>query len=138
MPKRTHIFLAIFPASRGEITLALRFAKELTDQGDRIIFLASRAELEVFRGRPVEFLPVDEMRNSFESDLNNIVSTYHADSIVLVDILTNSVTMDYYKMPRTFFEKTNLPIIALDVYRLTEDRQKGDLFFNYEADFRYL
>jgi hypothetical protein len=138
MSQRTHIFLATFPASRGEITLALRIAKELTDQGDRIIFLASRAELEVFRGRPVEFLPVDEMRNNFESNMNHLVSSYHADSIVLVDILTNSVTMDYYKMPRIFFEKTNLPIIALDVYRLTGDRQKGDLFFDYEADFRYL
>jgi len=138
MKSRTHIFLAAFPASRGEITLALRIARELNEKGDRIIFVACKIEEEVFRDRPVEFIPVDGMRSNFDAEMSALIERTKADSIVLVDILTNSVTFEYFKVPKTFFEKTKLPVIALDVYRLINGRESGDLFFNRVIDFRYL
>jgi hypothetical protein len=138
MKPRTHVFLAAFPASRGEITLALRIAKELNEKGDRVIFAACKIEEEVFRGRPVEFIPVDSMRNNFNVEMSDLVQRLKADSIVLVDILTNSVTFEYFKVPKTFFEETQTPVIALDVYRLINGRERGDLFFNRVIDFRYL
>jgi hypothetical protein len=135
---RTHLFLAAFPASRGEITLALRIAKELSDHGDRIVFVACKAEEEVFRDRLVNFVPVDSMRNNFDAEMTEAVRHFKADSIILVDVLTNSVTFEYFRVPRTFFEKTKIPIIALDVYRLINGRESGDLFFSRIIDFRYL
>ena len=47
---RTHLFLASYPASRGEITLALRVAFDLHEQGDRIVFLVCESDSKIFSG----------------------------------------------------------------------------------------
>ncbi|HSE40191.1 MAG TPA: DUF6365 family protein [Acidobacteriota bacterium] len=138
MANRTHLFLATFPASRGEITLALRVANDLFEQGDRIVFLACESDSMIFAGKPYTFVPLDRFLPELDKHMSRLVESHHADSLILVDVLTNSVWLKLFNLGSWFFDQKLVPVLALDVYYLKEDRQKGDVFFDHEFDFSYL
>jgi hypothetical protein len=135
---RTHLFLASFPHSRGEITLALRVADQLNQQGDRVVFLACRSDQQVFSGRPFDVILIDQFLNNIDPHLQQAVQSYNADSLILVDVLTNSVTLGHLNTGKWLFTQNTVPVLALDVYHLVGNRQSGDLFVDREIDFRYL
>ncbi len=138
MKNRTHLFLASFPASRGEITLALRVAQDLHQQGDRIVFLGCKSDSMIFSGKPYEFVPIDFMMSNLDDHMTGLVQSHKADSLILVDVLTNSVWLKLLNLGSWFFDQKLVPVLAIDVYHLTEDRQRGDAFLDFEFDFSYL
>jgi hypothetical protein len=134
---RTHLFLASFPASRGEITLALRVAHDLHEQGDRIVFLICKTDAAIFSGKAFEFVVIDSL-TPLDNHLTELVQKYKADSLLLVDLHSNSVWLQSTYQGKWFFEQKLVPVLALDIYHLFNARLRGDVFVDQEWDLSYL
>ena len=118
--------------------MALRVANDLYEQGDRIVFLGCESDRPVFSGKPYDFYPIDLLLHTLDEKMSGFVESYNADSLILVDLLTNSVWLQLMNTGKWFFEQKLVPVLALDVYHLTSERQKGDVFLSHEFDFSYL
>lgn len=137
MKHRTHLFLASFPGSRGEIALALRVAKDLQEQGDRIVFLIRSEHSASFSNTPFEVVTIDSMF-PLDNYMSSLVQTYNADSIILADLHSNSVWLKYSNQGIWFLNQNSVPVFAIDIYHLTEDVKYADAFFDQDYDVSYL
>jgi len=134
---RTHLFLASYPASRGEITLALRVAYDLHEQGDRIVFLICESDSKIFSGKPFELVIIDSLM-PLDNHLTNLVKSYDADSLILVDLLSNSLWLLYLNDGKWFFEQNLVPVLALDIHDIAYQKLFADPFFDHKWDLSYL
>jgi hypothetical protein len=134
---RTHLFLASYPASRGEITLALRVAYDLHEQGDRIVFLICEADSKIFSGKPFEVVLIDSMM-PLDNHLTKLVESYDADSLILVDLLINSLWLLHLNDGKWFFEQNLVPVLALDIHDIAYQNLFADPFFDRKWDLSYL
>jgi len=134
---RTHLFLASYPASRGEITLALRVAYDLHEQGDRIVFLICESDSKIFSGKPFEVVIIDSLM-PLDNHLTNLVKSYDADSLILVDLLSNSLWLLYLNDGKWFFEQKLVPVLALDIHDIAYQKLFADPFFDRKWDLSYL
>jgi len=133
----THLFLASFPGSRGEIALAMRIAKDLHDQGDRIVFLIRNEHASSFSNTPYEIVTIDLMF-PLDDHMPQLIKTYDADSIILADLHSNSIWMKYSNQGTWFLNQDSVPVFAIDIYHLTEDVKSADAFLDQEYDVSYL
>lgn len=133
---RTHLFLASYPASRGEITLALRVAYDLHDQGDRIVFLICESDTKILFGKPFEVVVIDSLM--LDNYLTKLVQSFHADSLILVDLLSNSLWLLYLNDGKWFFEQDLVPVLALDIHDIAYQKLFADPFFDRKWDLSYL
>jgi hypothetical protein len=134
---RTHLFLASYPASRGEITLALRVANDLHEQGDRIVFLVCESDSKIFAGKPFEIVFIDSMM-PLDHHLPKLVQSYDADSLILVDLLSNSLWLLHLNDGKWFFEQQLVPVLALDIHDIAYQKLFADPFFDRKWDLSYL
>jgi hypothetical protein len=134
---RTHLFLASFPGSRGEIALALRIAKDLHDQGDRIVFLIRNEHSASFSSTPYEVVTIDSMF-PLDDHMPELVKTYNPDSIILADLHSNSIWLKYSNQGTWFLNQNSIPVFAIDIYHLTEDVKSADAFLDQDYDVSYL
>lgn len=134
---RTHLFLASYPASRGEITLALRVAYDLYEQGDRIVFLICESDSKIFSGKPFELVLIDSLM-PLDNHLTKLVQSYDADSMILVDLLSNSLWLLYLNDGKWFFEQNLVPVLALDIHDIAYQKLFADPFFDRKWDLSYL
>ena len=137
MKTRTHLFLASFPGSRGEIALAMRVAKDLHEQGDRIVFLIRNEHAASFSGTPFEVVTIDSMI-PLDDFMSELVRSYEADSLILTDLHSNSVWLKYSNQGSWFFNQNSVPVLAIDIYHLTEDVKSADAFLDQEYEVSYL
>ena len=135
--KRTHLFLASYPASRGEITLALRVAFDLHEQGDRIVFLICESDSKIFSGKPFEVVFIDSLV-PLDNHLTKLVQSYSADSLILVDLLSNSLWLLHLNDGKWFFEQQLVPVLALDIHDIAYQKLSADPFFDRKWDLSYL
>lgn len=133
----THLFLASFPGSRGEIALAIRIAKDLHEHGDRIIFLIRSEHTASFASTPYEVITIDSMF-PLDDHMPELVKTYNADSIILADLHSNSIWMKYSNQGSWFLNQNSVPVFAIDIYHLTEDVKWADAFLDRDYDVSYL
>lgn len=133
---RTHLFLASYPASRGEITLALRVAYDLHEQGDRIVFLICESDTKILFGKPFEVVAIDSLM--LDNYLTKLVQSFHADSLILVDLLSNSLWLLYLNDGKWFFEQDLVPVLALDIHDIAYQKLFADPFFDRKWDLSYL
>jgi hypothetical protein len=133
---RTHLFLASYPASRGEITLALRVAYDLHEQGDRIVFLVCESDTQILFGKPFEVVVIDSLM--LDNYLTKLVQSFHADSLILVDLLSNSLWLLYLNDGKWFFEQDLVPVLALDIHDIAYQKLLADPFFDRKWDLSYL
>jgi hypothetical protein len=134
---RTHLFLASFPGSRGEIALAMRIAKDLHDQGDRIVFLIRNEHSASFASTPYEIVTIDSMF-PLDDYMPHLVKTYDAESIILADLHSNSIWLKYSNQGSWFLNQNSVPVFAIDIYHLTEDVKSADAFLDQDYDVSYL
>ncbi len=134
---RTHLFLASYPASRGEITLALRVAFDLHEQGDRIVFLVCESDSKIFSGKPFELVLIDSLF-PLDNHLTRLVHSYGADSLILVDLLSNSLWLLYLNDGKWFFDQQLVPVFALDIHNIANQKLFADPFFDCKWDLSYL
>jgi Family of unknown function (DUF6365) len=134
---RTHLFLASFPGSRGEIALALRIAKDLHDQGDRIVFLIRNEHSASFSSTPYEVVTIDSMF-PLDDHMPELVKTYNPDSIILADLHSNSIWLKYSNQGNWFLNQNSIPVFAIDIYHLTEEVKLADAFLDQDYDVSYL
>ena len=137
MKTRTHLFLASFPGSRGEIALAMRVAKDLHGQGARIVFLIRSEHSASFSGTPFEVVTIDSMF-PLDDHMSGLVRSYDADSIVLTDLHSNSIWLKYSNQGTWFLNQNSIPVFAIDIYHLTEDVKSADAFLDQDYDVSYL
>jgi hypothetical protein len=133
---RTHLFLASYPASRGEITLALRVAYDLHEQGDRIVFLICESDTKILFGKPFEVVVIDSLM--LDNYLTKLVQSFDADSLILVDLLSNSLWLLYLNDGKWFFEQDLVPVLALDIHDIAYQKLFADPFFDCKWDLSYL
>ena len=134
---RTHLFLASYPASRGEITLALRVAYDLHQQGDHIVFLICESDSKIFSGKPFELVFIDSLM-PLDNHLTKLVQSHNADSLILVDLLSNSLWLLYLNDGKWFFEQQLVPVLALDIHDIAYQNLFADPFFDRQWDLSYL
>jgi hypothetical protein len=137
MKNRTHLFLATFPGSRGEISLATHVANDLHQQGDRIVFLIRQEHAASFSGSPYDIVTIDSMF-PLDAYLPQLVQTYEANSLILTDLHSNSVWLKYSNQGGWFFNQNSVPVLAIDIYHLTPDVKSADAFLDQEYDVSYL
>lgn len=137
MKHHTHLFLASFPGSRGEIALALRIAKDLHDQGDSIVFLIRSEHSASFSNTPYEVATIDSMF-PLDDYMPKLVQAYNADSIILADLHSNSIWLKYSNQGEWFLHQNSVPVFAIDIYHLTEDVKFADAFLDQDYDVSYL
>jgi Family of unknown function (DUF6365) len=138
MKNRTHLFLATFPSSVGEITLALRVADDLHQQGDRIVFLICQSHAKIFTDKPYEFVLIDSMMTTLDDHMDELIEKYNPDSLILVDLHSNAVWLNHLKQGTWFFKQNRVPVLAMDIYHLTEKVKYADVFLNHESHVGYL
>lgn len=126
--------MAPFPASRGELTLALRIAHELYAQGDRALFLACKPDAGIFRNTPFEFIPIDDELHNLNAYMKRLIDEYHPDSFILADLITNSAYLGWQKIDPSFLIHPDIPVIAMDVYDLKPGHYTADLFLTESVD----
>jgi hypothetical protein len=134
---KTHLFLASYPASRGEITLALRVAYDLHEQGDRIVFLVCESDSKIFSDKPFEVVFIDSLF-PLDNHLAKLVQSYDADSMILVDLLSNSLWLLHLNDGKWFFEQQLVPVLALDIHNIAHQKLVGDVFLDRKWDVSYL
>lgn len=137
MKSRTHLFLASFPGSRGEIALAINIAKDLHQQGDRIVFLIRDEHSASFSASPYEIVTIDSMF-PLDDHMDEIIRSYKADSLILTDLHSNSIWLKYSNQGKWFFNQNSVPVLAIDIYHLTEDIKYADAFLDQDFDVSYL
>ncbi|MCI0444559.1 DUF6365 family protein [bacterium] len=137
MKSRTHFFLASFPGSRGEIALAMSIAKDLHQQGDRNVFLIRNEHSASFYGTPYEVVIIDSMF-PLDDHMSELVRSYKADSLILTDLHSNSIWLKYSNQGKWFFNQNSVPVLAIDIYHLTEDVKTADAFLDQDYDVSYL
>ena len=118
MKNRTHLFLAGFPGSRGEIALAMSVAKDLHQQGDRIVFLIREEHSASFSDTPYEIVTIDSMF-PVDDHMPELIRSYKADSLILTDLHSNSIWLKYSNQGKWFFNQNSVPVLAIDIYHLT-------------------
>jgi hypothetical protein len=134
---KTHLFLASYPASRGEITLALRVAYDLHEQGDRIVFLVCESDSKIFSDKPFEVVFIDSLF-PLDNHLPKLVQSYKADSLIMVDLLSNSLWLLHLNDGKWFFEQQLVPVLALDIHNIARQKLIGDVFLDRKWDVSYL
>jgi hypothetical protein len=132
LKNRTHLFLASYPASRGEITLALRVAHDLYEQGDRIVFLIYESDSKIFSGKPYEIVLLDSFTPPLDNHLTKIVQSYKPDSLILVDLMSNSLWLHPRNDGKWFLDQQMVPVLAMDIHNVGGNNLRADVFLDRE------
>jgi hypothetical protein len=138
MKNRTHLFLACFPGSRGEITLAMNIAKDLHKQGDHIVFLIREEHSAGFSGTPYTIITIDSIALALDEHMTEIIQSQNADSLILADLHSNSTWLKYTNQGKWFFNQNSVPVLAIDCYNLSSGIRYGDAYLNQDHDVSYL
>ena len=73
-----------------------------------------------------------------DNHLTKLVQSYSADSLILVDLLSNSLWLLHLNDGKWFFEQQLVPVLALDIHDIAYQKLSADPFFDRKWDLSYL
>ena len=73
-----------------------------------------------------------------DKHLTKLVQSYSADSLILVDLLSNSLWLLHLNDGKWFFEQQLVPVLALDIHNIAYQKLFADPFFDRKWDISYL
>jgi hypothetical protein len=95
------------------------------------------SDSKIFAGKPFELVIIDSLM-PLDNHLTSLVKSYDADSLILVDLLSNSLWLLYLNDGKWFFEQNLVPVLALDIHDIAYQKLFADPFFDRKWDLSYL
>jgi uncharacterized protein DUF6365 len=126
----THLFLTLPCGAFGEVSLGLRLALDLVRRGESVVFLAPGETAVLFRDAPVRYVPVERILMDIRGGVQRLLAAERAASLTLVDAASNYLMLAQVGEDLGFLERLDVPLLALDLWNLTE----SGLHWDYGID----
>jgi hypothetical protein len=86
----------------------------------------------ILSGKPFEVVLLDSFTPPLDNHLTNLVQSYKPDSLILVDLMSNSLWLHPRNDGKWFLDQQLVPLLALDIHNVAGPNMRADVFLDQE------